>query len=91
MDTILSLILVVLFSGWIFRLKSEIYTLERLVGVGDFAAAHVKPSHPDVDPLLPSPVHDRSVHSTSAPGATTLPPNGAKPSRKGGVQVWTLD
>jgi len=91
MDTTLSLMIVALFSGWIFRLKAEIDTLEKLVGAGDYATAQAESSGSDIEPLVSTPVHDRSVNSTSAHGAAPLPPNGAKPSRKGGVQVWTLE
>ena len=91
MDTILSFALVVLFSAWIFRLKTEIYTLERLVGVGNYVPAPLKPSLAVSAPITVSPVCDRAVNPVSAPNAMHLPPNNGKTARKGGVPVWTLE
>lgn len=91
MDTILSFVLVVLFSAWIFRLKTEIYTLEKLVGVGNYAPAPLKPALAVSSPVSPRPGYDRSVNPVSAPSAMPLPPNNGKTARKGGVPVWTLE
>jgi hypothetical protein len=95
MDTMLSFIIVVLFSGWIFRLKTEISTLEKLVAVGDGAATPFNPIHAESAPLQTSVVFDRAVKPPPVPRATPAAaaptPNIGKPSKKGGIQVWTLD
>lgn len=93
MDTILSFTIVVLFSGWIFRLKTEISTLERLVGIGEHAATPFSPAHTESAPLQTGSVYDRTARpaaaSKAAPAASA--PSADKASRKGGVQVWTID
>lgn len=93
MDTMLALTIVVLFSGWIFRLKTEISTLERLVGVGDCASPQVKSAHQEDVHLAPSPVYDRTVKPLAVQkGASAASgPNAEKTARKCGVRVWTID
>ena len=88
METILSLSLALIFSGWVLRLKTEIDTLEQLVRHAMPNSPH-RTAHENTESFVAGPAHDSHVKPTPAPDAAN--PDGGKAPRKGGVRVWTIN
>lgn len=87
METILSFLLVVIFSGWVLHLKTEIDTLQKLVGHAFPTSPH-KSAQGGVESFFAGSSQDKPVKANPAPKATLA--TGSKTTRKGGVPTWTI-
>ena len=88
MEVMLSFLLVVIFSVWVFHLKSEIGTLEQVMKAGLYASFH-NDIPGNAESFVTRPVNGSSLKPTPAPQAAGL--NGGRTTRKDGTPVWTIN